>query len=434
MTTSRPVLPVDVTGEAFVLPDGAVAADAAAPEVRGLVQTRHRVPWLVVCRESNEYDSVLLQGLVEQTLAYMADRPSTALARDLGIRPLTEGSASGVTVAPLSYGRAKGVLFEIDGDYFLYAMTSAAKSNASGDNDWTRMLAAVLQALRPKVLQVVSLSRLVRSFEHSALLLHTISRDVDEVRAGSAAMRMRGEGAETGQLMWALLSMVAASERNLIVQRLTAGMVAKYRRGEWVKGLGAVPLGYRFDAKAKTLVVDPEQGEALRLAWTWMADPEVSGWQILLRLGDMGVTTRTVQKRHGAAGTVADYSDAESYLAGLRRWQHLYRTGEHVTQWANPFEGARHIAGMPVHVVDGREELHFAYDFGRPDLDPALIDAALAARDLRRDAVGERGGATRERVPGLSQVGWIQDGMEYWLAPGAAGTYVLRVRGHQEQP
>jgi hypothetical protein len=55
----------------------------------------------------------------------------------------------------------------------------------------------------------------------------------------------------------------------------------------------------------------------------------------------------------------------------------------------------------------------------------------LAARQ-ERSVVSERGGQTRERVPALTQVGWIQDGAEYWLAPASAGTYQLRVRVESE--
>lgn len=48
---------------------------------------------------------------------------------------------------------------------------------------------------------------------------------------GHTVMRLNDEGQEPGQIMWTMLSMVAGAERNLIVQRLNAGTVAKYRRG-----------------------------------------------------------------------------------------------------------------------------------------------------------------------------------------------------------
>lgn len=419
---------VDVTGEAPVLPGS--PSGHVDHAVHGLVTMPYRVPHLTVCRESNEYDHILLQGLVQQTLAFNAGRPATERARDLGIRPLLDPAGCGVAVAPLTCGRAKGVLFEVDGDYFLYAMTSAAKSNDKGENDWTHLVVGAMQALRPEILQVASLSRLVRSFDHSALLLHAVSRHVDEVRAGGTVMRMRGEGSETGHLLWSMLSMVAASERTLIQQRLTAGVVAKYRRGEWVMGKGAVPLGFRLDPESKSLVPDPGQAEALRMAFIWLADPQLTKWEIVRRLGDLGVTTDRLRKSNPDA-TVADFRSPEMYVNQLLRWAPLYRNGTWVTHWPNPFEGALHIAGMPVVRDNGREELHFAYDFGRPDVDPSFIDAALSVRSFRTTA-RETGGASHKRAPAFSCTTWVQDGISYWLEPSSDATYELRVRAAGE--
>lgn len=413
---------VDVTGEAPVLGD----VPGAPPRLSGLAPSAVRVPLLVVCRESSEYDRVLMEGMVQQTLAYVGDRPSVAIARDLAIRPLTDGGGVGLPVVPLVYGRARATLFEIEGDHFLYSMTSAAKSDAVGDNAWTQLAVGVLAALRPQRLVVASMSRLVRSFEHSAVMLQAVSRHVDEVQAGPTTLRMRGEGSESGQLMWALMAMVAASERQLIVQRLTAGMVAKYRRGEWLKGLGAVPLGYRLDPSSKALIVDPDQTSALHAAWTLLADRSVPSWAIVRRLGEMGISTPRVRKLRGEDATVADLVDPQTYLRHLLKWVPLYLTGEHVTRWQNPFEGAPHVAGMPVHKGrGGREELHFSYRVGRPDLDPTLV---IAAREARSSTPSSQGGDRRPRIPALNQTAWVQDGLEYWLASGPRGSYQLRAR------
>jgi len=373
---------------------------------------------------------VLLLGLVEQTLAHVADRPATAVARELGIRPVLEGSACGVPVWPITCGRAKAVLFEIQGDFFLYAMTSAARTNEAGENDWTVLLGAVVEALRPEIVQVATLSRLVRSLQHSSLVLHSMSRHVDEVRAGNTVMRLRGEGQEAGQIMWTMLSMVAASERNLIVQRLTAGTVAKYRRGEWILGRASVPLGYALDAAGR-LVVDPAQAPALRQAFAWMADPHLAGWEIVRRLGDLGVTAPHTEQRHGPGSTVADHTSPEAYIDQLTRWSGLYLTGTHVTYRLNPFEGAQHIAGMPVIREGGRERLRFEYEIGRPDVDLAIIEAGLEGRRQRSAGAAERGGASHDRVPAVTQTAWIQDGFEYWMVPGARETYELRVRAEE---
>jgi hypothetical protein len=52
-------------------------------------------------------------------------------------------------------------------------------------------------------------------------------------------------------LNWSVLTMLPATEHTMIVQRLPAGIMAKYELGEWIKGTGIAPLGYRLDPVAK---------------------------------------------------------------------------------------------------------------------------------------------------------------------------------------
>lgn len=425
--SNMPKMSIDLDGEASVL-DDTVQWDHEALKVKGLNVLPYRAKLLVICRESSEYDLVLMEGLVRQSLAYISDRPSFKRADELGISVLAVPTLPDVTVILLTKGRAKAVLFEIAGDFFLYSMSSAARENRAGDNDWTLLVTAVLRALRPEEVVVASISRLVRSFHHSGLMLDAITKNVDVVRAGDTRLRMSGIGSETDQLMWGFMVMVASSERTLIVQRLTAGLVSKYRRGEWVKGLSAIPLGYRYEPSTKTLELDESQFEALRLAWTLMCDPQVTNWQILQALGDLGVSTNLIRARHGNDATVADLRSPETYVAQLRRWSHLYLTGEHTTPWANPFKGISHLAGMPVvKVSGGREELQFHYNLGRPDISADLVHAGLNAKENFRGRI-ERGGAARKFVGALNQYAWQQKGYEYWLVAAQSGMYELRVR------
>jgi hypothetical protein len=425
---NRPIPPMalDLDGEQHVLGDD-LHWDHEFTKVKGLQALPYRARILVVCRESNEYDSVLMEGMVRQTLSLVADRPSFARADELGISVLSTPSLPDVHVVQVTYGRAKAVLFELDGDFFLYSMTSAARSNQAGDNDWTLLISAVLRALRPTELVVASISRLVRSFQHSGKMLDAIAKNVDSVRAGEKKLQFVGPNADQDQIFWGLMVMVASSERTLIVQRLTAGLVSKYRRGEWIKGFAAVPLGYRFDEATKCLTPDESQFEALRVAWTMMCDPHASAWQITQALGEMGISTRTARQRYGSDATVADLRDPATYINQLRRWGHLYVTGEHTTPWTNPFKGVTHLAGMPVVTLpDGREELQFRYSLGRPDISKELIHAGLNNVQRRDDR--ERGGAAGHKVAALNQYAWSQSGFEYWLVSGRNGLYELRVR------
>ncbi len=420
---------VDLTGEEWIVdapsPRRSTAGDGQ------LARLPVGVKCLIIVRESNEFDRVLMEGMIHHTLAYAKDSPAIEQARRLCLAPLVEpaGQLPDLHRVFLRRGKTKAVLFEIAGIFFLYSMASAAKANTVGDNEVTAITAEAIDALRPRRVIVAAFSRLVRAYEHAGTLLHVISKHVDVLQVGDQDVVMRGRGAEVGQMQWAVLTMIAASERTSIVQRLTAGVVAKYRRGEWIKGRATVPLGYRLDPQTKTLVVDADSGDALRLAWTLMADPATPAWQILQQLADMGASTPWLRKTYGPDATVAQLKDAEGYLATLRRWEGLYRTGLCVLRRTNPFAGAPHIAGMPVYTRhDGRSELRFAYDFGRPDIDPELIRGALQAR---KDSAGARvtGGAARRRIAPLNGIRWTQDGLEFWVTTGAKSDYHLRVRG-----
>jgi len=324
-----------------------------------------RIKRLCICRESNENNYLLMEAMILQTLANMPNDPAILRAKELGIRPLIEpeGSIENLNLQMLRVGKAKGVLMEIDGDYFLYSMSSAAKTTESGENDWTSLCAKVIEEFRPREIYIASVSRLVRSFEHSGKLQSVISKNVDTIFAGTATLTMRGGDASTGHVMWALLTMIAASERNMIVQRLTAGQIAKYNRGEWIGGKSVVPLGYKFDSKTLNLALDPDSIPALKATFELMADCNLSGWQVAQKLGRLGVTTKYVRDNFGESGTVGDYVYPNSFVRNISSWTPLYLSGQYILRWTNPFPGVEHIAGMPVHKnpedFDGPGELQF---------------------------------------------------------------------------
>ncbi|TIC86712.1 recombinase family protein [Nocardioides sp. GY 10113] len=413
--TSTPAPSHAVTSEPNIAPDTATRARS-----------------LVVCRESNQYDCLLLEGLLEQTFAYL-DLASVPTARLYGILPLTDPGQlpPDVPVITLVEGKTRASLMEIDGDYYLYSMASAAKFDERGNNEFTTLLCRVLERLRPLDMYAATHSRLVRGLTHGANLSSAVARHVDRVHAGTTTMDMRGGDRSVGHLLWTMLSMIASSERDLIVQRTSAGKVNQYSRGEWIQGNNSVPLGYQLTGK--TLVVDPEQTELLNLAWTLMADPNLSSTEIVMRLAARGVSTPRTRKD---GETIAELVGHHSWIQTQLWWADLYMTGKYTMRFKNPFPGAEHLAGCPVlYEIDEsgvRDEigvLEFDYDFGRPNLDPALITAAVRARRTSRPT----GGAAKSHVPALNGLRWIADGIEYRLAGATRGMYALRALGDAER-
>jgi DNA invertase Pin-like site-specific DNA recombinase len=398
-----------------------------------LTSEEKRIKRLCIARESNENNHLLMEAMILQTLANMPKEPAILRARQLGISPLLEPESlmESLNLRILRVGKAKAVLMEIDGDYFLYSMSSAAKTTESGENDWTTLCANVIEEFRPIEIYVASISRLVRSFEHSGKIQSVISKHVDTVFAGNTKLAMRGGDAVSGQLMFAVFTMMAASERNAIVQRLTAGKIAKYNRGEWIGGKGVVPLGYKLDQKTLNLVLDPESYPALKATFELMADPDLSGWQVGQKIGRLGVSTKYTKDNFGDDANVSDYIYSNSFVRNIGIWIPLYLSGEYTSKCPNPFPGVEHIAGMPIHRniddFDGPGELHFHYKWGRPDIDPALIFAAVAGREARQTAP-KTGGAARAQIAPLSGVRWVAKGFENWIVTSSRTKYFLRSR------
>jgi len=405
-----------------------LALRSSLPVLRG------RAADLVVVRESSESDHILMAGCIDHTLSYCTDLPGYEVAKEVGISLLLDPGLQlpGVSsVVVLRHRRTKAVLFAVGPTYFFYSEASAAKSNSAGENNFTTMLVAVLEALRPHRLHVVAVTRLVRSFEHAGLVQSAVTRTVDEVIHGGVSIRMSGQGQEMGQLMWSTLAAISASERNFIVQRLSAGVVAKFRRGQWTVGVHSQPIGYPMDAGSKALVLDGSQRELVARVWTMLADPGVAPWKLTQVLGDLGVSTHRARSRHGAHATVADLKAPVQFMRHMLRYADLYATGVHVQRLANPFPGATQVSSLPV--LPGTERypdgyVEFVYDLGVPAggwVDPAIIRRAL---EVRQGQPVRRGVSTRRRVLPLSGSEWIAGGLVFRLAAGNDDTYQIRAQ------
>jgi hypothetical protein len=420
----------DLTGEALVLEHRPRRLPEA--EARVIPRLDVRMKDLIAVRESCVYDHVLMEGCVQHTLSYCKDVPGYQTAHRVGLDPLLapQRLPNEVATIQLSHRKTKAVLWTVDGTGFLYSEASAASTDTNGDNQWTLLLTAALERLRPERLHVVALSRLVRSFEMSGLVTHAVSTNVDEVKVGGQSIRLRGDGSQSGQLLWSILTTISSSERNLIVQRLTAGVVAKFQRGQWVRGVASQPLGYVYDEETKTLRVDGSKREQVALAWTLLADPTVTVEKLVRILADAGVSTPAMLKR-AEGTTVGDMNDPASFVHQIYRYADLYRTGVHVQCLKNPFPGAEHISTLPVLPATSKYPdgyLEFVYDWGVPAggwVDDDVIATALAVRHQPRN---RQGGRSHKRVAPLAGVRWTQDGFEYMLQGLTSDSYELRIR------
>lgn len=163
---------------------------------------------------------------------------------------------------------------------------------ASGKRDDRPGLAAALKALRQgDVLAAWKLDRLGRDLRHLVNLVH----DLTERGVGLKILTGHGAAIDTttvsGKLVFGIFAALAEFERELIVERTKAGLLAARARGR----RGGRP--YKM-TPAK-----------LRLARAAMADPETNVGDLCRELG---VTRQTLYRHVGPAGELR--SDGQKLL------------------------------------------------------------------------------------------------------------------------
>ncbi len=171
------------------------------------------------------------------------------------------------------------------------------EDHASGKRDDRPGLAACLKALRQgDVLVAWKLDRLGRDLHHLVNLVHELT----ECRVGLRILSGHGAAIDTttpaGKLVFGIFAALAEFERELIVERTRAGLIAARARGRH----GGRP--YKMTA-AK-----------LRLAQAAMGKPETKVGELCQELG---VTRQTLYRHVGPDGTLRE--DGRKVLDRRRR-------------------------------------------------------------------------------------------------------------------
>lgn len=360
-----------------------------------------RVAALIIVRESSEKEKVQFDGMREQTYQMYRAKPQVEAIRKAGLTPWeSDGGFVVMTTGPLgnqipeevlvetrTHGKTKAILFGYRDYWHLWSMASAARESAAGVNEFTEILVTVIKKLRPRELLAANISRLVRS-QHQATRLQFVMRGrVDKIIAGGTAYDLAGEGSSVGAVLFQTLAMVAAMERDLIVQRTTAGLVSRWRRGLWPYGKGAAPYGYVYDQKTGRLEPDeamrPVISQMLRILASQAPPSEQQ-----LQLADLGLMTR---KRRGRQESVDVIRDPEVLLRTINAWASVYLSAEYLVRWKNPFHHAAEIAGVAVTRYPADTPV-----FALTDDDDDLLEDAY---DLDEDDLGELEGLVAEASP-----------------------------------
>jgi len=383
----------------------------------------HQLNHLVVMRESDRYDHLLMEGMIQQTLAKVTHLPGAAELAEAGMEAFHHPERWGGTSRRV--GESRMVMIERDGVLYLYSMGTAASNDLPDTNAFISELVSVVETYRPAETWVVAFTRLLRWANYVGELLRVFSEHTAWLHC-EAEIRV---ATPEGRMLFQVLAMIAATERDYIVRRHTAGRVAQWRRGEWIPN--AYPPGYRLDGRR--LVLDDSAISDVQSMLRILADTSLSPSACAARIGGLGISTPMITRLHGDGATIADARNPSDVIETLVGWVDLYATGRYELLWPNPFPGVTDIAGVAVEDLDGYPfgALRLACDVELPDRGWADEDAleAIRSRAVQPSSTGGASHRLTSPLAGLFQ--FTESGFEHSIA-SVKGLYRLLRRPHLE--
>ncbi len=200
-------------------------------------------------------------------------------------------------------------------DMVLVTSYTDQKSGATLDRPELRRLLADANRGAFDLVLVYRLDRLARSIR----LVHEVLEALAPAKVG---LRSATEAFDTvtagGRMMMNILAVFAQFERDVMIDRITAGVKTKAMRGEWPGG--APPFGYRIKDSKVLEIVDSEAAEVRRM-FTLIDEDRLGSPQIAATLNTSGSRTRTGQlwsfkavldvlRRPTYAGWIVHHDDA----------------------------------------------------------------------------------------------------------------------------
>lgn len=291
---------------------------------------------LVVVRESALYAMTLFIHMLIRTLEpHAKDNPDCAKALELGLRPMQElVVGDGIVVSRLDYNgreippgqkrRVCAYLFQIGKTVFVYSMSSAATSNTDhGLNAITQVICDTIRIYRPRMVVANSITRYLRCTRHGAVLQKTIQDHKVMVVANELGGKPLDLSDSTGYLMWHVLALMAAWERDQIVYRTTVGKVMAIRDGRCP--IPEVPPGYEKTPDGRLVVSsDPAEIELVRSALRLYADG-LNLEDMARLLSERQLHTRGLRRRHGAQSGLHHAAVPSAVIGRVCEWAAVLR-------------------------------------------------------------------------------------------------------------
>jgi len=311
----------------------------------------HYLDKLFLCRESSEYDYLLLSKMIKQVLRpWERELDEVARAMEFGVTPIKAGPDGEKTrevlgvreiFIPSSMGsrRLLGVFFTIGRVGFFYALASAGQQEIDGENAFTNELRDLIKTLRPREIVTGPFSRMLRVTWIGAGLMKAMADYRVTLRCAESteAIDLRSP---SGRREWELLANAAQNDYVATLTRLLTGTTFEYKQGYWPRSELSLPIGYRkVGGKGEDrnkVIPDPTQKPVVRRLIE-LAASDATEDEIAVQLSELGV-----RSRFGAA------DEDRPLICDLKKPYGAVRTlFSHIPTYANGDYLVRHEMTIP---------------------------------------------------------------------------------------
>lgn len=406
--------------------------------------TMHLVEALFVVRESAEYGYLLFEKMIKQTLEPYSDRPGVREALSMGISVLDRGPAGEALRRAIGArvihrpgtDRVFGYLFCLQGDWFLYALSSAAKTTAEGENLWTEELCGAIHELRPAGLYAGPASRIVRLKDLSGKVNLALKNRGTKVFVFEAR---QGLDLRTRQdlRLWDALVEAADYDYTSTVMRLLTGTIFELKSNHFPRSERVLPPGFCFKtddlgrAIQGEVIVDPRPDVLAMVRDLLSAGAtDKTNAEIAVEFSERGLESRW----HAApARPASEVGDPGRLVHGVFQHIKTYATGKYIFRLECSLPYLEEIHGLPVHRAhpDDHGYIEYELDFGLP---PDGFVSAQTATEISQRRLGKAPGsggvqAKREgRKPLGGRRTWVEQARQYVIDSDEPAAYLLRTR------
>lgn len=171
-----------------------------------------------------------------------------------------------------------------------WQIVAVYSDDASGATTNRPELQKLLRAARAGLFDTV----LVYRVDRFSRRLRDLVSLLDDLTDAEVVFRSATEPFDTstpvGRMLVQMLGVFAEFEREVIIDRVIAGMETKAKQGKW--NGGARPVGYAVDHASQKLAIIDSEASLVRLIFDWYTRERLGTKSIATRLNELGLRTR----------------------------------------------------------------------------------------------------------------------------------------------